>query len=488
MDFDVGIRKELCNGYTKSLFCFWNAIEKLPTFERLRSKEDDNGDQKDDDDDDKEAKKRVVDDVTKLGAQERHCFIEKLIKHIESDNLRILRKIRNRIDKVGVKLPTVEVRYKYLRVEAECEVVHGKPRPTLWNSFKRLISGLTKISGLRLGKAKISLFKDVSGVIMSGRLTLLLGPPGCGKTTLLKVLSVNLDSSLKLTGKVSYNGYKLEEFLPEKTAAYVSQFDKLIPEMTVRETLEFSARCQGVGSRAEIMKEISRKENEAGIVPDPDIDTFMKVSASLVTVHLIDKLAAGDTGSLSVSILQKMSTMSKKLRSHPAFSKLLAQYSQSGYSEGKELNNLILSDLYYHLEGELEGRKISTRPFKELSEYLVDSKVMHNYQNKYDNDFLVTCKDVYMFDPERVRADFGSDLWDYLKWKTSKEITKRMLSHMMEANSMVLLRNSKLAALKSLITVLTIYEKDVSYQTLIAFCCMSKVKFRVCSCFSLVSF
>ncbi|XP_062085681.1 uncharacterized protein LOC133791781 [Humulus lupulus] len=105
-----------------------------------------------------------------------------------------------------------------------------------------------------------------------------------------------------------------------------------------------------------------------------------EVSASLVTVHLIEKLVVGDTGSLSVSILQKMSTMSKKLRSHPAFSELLAQYSQSGYSEGKELNNLILSDLYYHLEGELEGRKIRIGPFKELSEYLVDSKVMHNSQ------------------------------------------------------------------------------------------------------------
>ncbi|XP_062082237.1 uncharacterized protein LOC133788686 isoform X2 [Humulus lupulus] len=210
-----------------------------------------------------------------------------------------------------------------------------------------------------------------------------------------------------------------------------------------------------------------------------------EVSASLVTVHLIEKLAAGDTGSLSVSILQKMSTMSKKLRSHPAFSELLAQYSQSGYSEGTELNNLILSDLYYHLEGELEGRKISTGPFKELSEYLVDSKVMHNYQHKYDNDFLVTCKDVYTFDPERVRADLGSDLWDYLKWKTSKEITKRMLSQMMEANSMVLLRNSKLAALKSLITVLTIYEKDEKNVTLggisneLVLTCMD----HICKCF-----
>ncbi|XP_030503175.2 pleiotropic drug resistance protein 3 isoform X2 [Cannabis sativa] len=244
-------------------------------FERLRSKEDDYGDQKDDNGD-KETVHHYGGDVAKLGAQERHCFIEKIIKHVENDNLQLLTRIRNRIDKVGVKLPTVEVRYKNLRIDAECEVVHGKPLPTLWNSFKSMIFGFTKIPGLGSAKAKISLFNDVSGIIKPGRLTLLLGPPGSGKTTLLKALSANLDSSLKLTGEISYNGYKVEEFVPEKTAAYVSQFDQLIPEMTVRETLDFSARCQGVGSRAEIMKEVSRREKEAGIVPDPDIDTFMK--------------------------------------------------------------------------------------------------------------------------------------------------------------------------------------------------------------------
>lgn len=133
---------------------------------------------------------------------------------------------------------------------------------------------------------------------------------------------------------------------------------------------------------------------------------------------------------------------------------------------------MILSDLYYHLEGELEGREISAGPFKELSEYLVDSKVLNSYQHKYDNEIFVTSKDVYLFDPERLRADLGSDLWDYLNWKTSKAITKIMLCHMMEANSMLLLRHSKLTALKSLITVLTIFKKEVSYQILIAFCCI----------------
>ena len=42
----------------------------------------------------------------------------------------------------------------------------------------------------------------------------------------------------------------MEEFVPQKTSAYISQFDVHIAEMTVRETLDYSARFQGVGSRA----------------------------------------------------------------------------------------------------------------------------------------------------------------------------------------------------------------------------------------------
>jgi hypothetical protein len=74
----------------------WAAIERLPTYDRLRSSLFD----KDDDDTGgtDNTGKQVI-DVTKLGALERHVFIEKLIKHIENDNIRLLRKIRNRIDK-----------------------------------------------------------------------------------------------------------------------------------------------------------------------------------------------------------------------------------------------------------------------------------------------------------------------------------------------------------------------------------------------------
>ncbi|KAG5525525.1 hypothetical protein RHGRI_031986 [Rhododendron griersonianum] len=228
----------------------WAESDRQPTFERLTSSLFDESDGSKVD----VQGKRVV-DVTELGALERQMFVEKLIKYIENDNLRLLQKMRNRVDKVGVELPKVEVRYKNLQVEATCEVVRGKPLPTLWNSLKSIVSCARQYC----------------------RVTLLLGPPGCGKTTLLKALSGNLDKSLKVSGEVFYNGYKLEEFVPQKTSTYVSQHDLHLPEMTVRETLDFSARCQGVGSRAEIMVEVSRREKQAGVVPDPDVHTYMKV-------------------------------------------------------------------------------------------------------------------------------------------------------------------------------------------------------------------
>uniref|UniRef100_A0A0E0HJ07 ABC transporter domain-containing protein n=1 Tax=Oryza nivara TaxID=4536 RepID=A0A0E0HJ07_ORYNI len=139
-----------------------------------------------------------------------------------------------------------------------------------------LKNGLVKLLGLETERAKINVLEDVSGIIKPCRLTLLLGPPGCGKSTLLRALSGKLDKSLKVTGDISYNGYQLDEFVPEKTAAYISQYDLHIPEMTVRETLDFSSRCQGVGRRPKILKEVSARESAAGIIPDADIDIYMK--------------------------------------------------------------------------------------------------------------------------------------------------------------------------------------------------------------------
>ncbi|XP_073525676.1 uncharacterized protein [Phyllobates terribilis] len=248
----------------------WAELQRLPTYQRSRAflfDDEENG---------TNTKGKRVIDVTQLGPLDRHLFVERLLKQIEVDNLRLLRKLRKRIDKAGIKLPCIEVRYDNLCVEAKCKVVDGKPLPTLWNSLKDILSVFTKLVGSRPQEATINIVENVTGLIKPGRLTLLLGPPGCGKTSLLLALSGNMNNSLKVSGDISYNGYKLNELVPQKNSVYVSQYDLHIPEITVRETLEFSARCQGVGSRAEIMIELCRREKQAGIIPDPDIDAYMK--------------------------------------------------------------------------------------------------------------------------------------------------------------------------------------------------------------------
>ena len=53
----------------------------------------------------------------------------------------------------------------------------------------------------------------------------------------------------QVTGSVTYNGYGFHEFVPERTAGYVDQQDTHLAELTVRETFDFGARCQGAGSK-----------------------------------------------------------------------------------------------------------------------------------------------------------------------------------------------------------------------------------------------
>lgn len=59
------------------------------------------------------------------------------------------------------------------------------------------------------------------------------------------------DRSLRcqVSGEVTYNGHTMNEFVPQKTSAYISQHDLHVAEMTVKETLEYSAKSQGIGTR-----------------------------------------------------------------------------------------------------------------------------------------------------------------------------------------------------------------------------------------------
>ncbi|CAA0822386.1 ABC transporter G family member 36 [Striga hermonthica] len=255
----------------------WAALEKLPTYDRLRKtvlksfmETPTNGSLK--------VVHREV-DVRKLDINDRQEFIDRFFKVAEEDNEKFLIKLRDRIDKVGIELPTVEVRFENLTIEADC-FVGDRALPTLPNAARNLAETALGCFGVRMAqKTKLTILKDASGIIKPSRMTLLLGPPSSGKTTLLLALAGKLDPTLKKSGEITYNGHLLNEFVPQKTSAYISQNDVHVGEMTVKETLDFSARCQGVGSRYDLLSELARRERAAGIFPEAEVDLFMKATA-----------------------------------------------------------------------------------------------------------------------------------------------------------------------------------------------------------------
>ncbi|KAJ0405196.1 hypothetical protein ATCC90586_008824 [Pythium insidiosum] len=150
----------------------------------------------------------------------------------------------------GARIPGMEVRFQDVSLIAKV-TVSSAPAPAEegWNG-PSLLTPLKQLARKALAREHV-LHKDVlrnlTGVFRPGRLTLVLGPPGSGKSALLKILSGRfpIDRNITFSGDISYNDMRRHEIrdrLP-RYVAYVDKHDEHYARMTVLETLEFAHRC-----------------------------------------------------------------------------------------------------------------------------------------------------------------------------------------------------------------------------------------------------
>lgn len=92
---------------------------------------------------------------------------------------------------------------------------------------------------------KKEILRDVSGRIASGQLLAIMGPTGCGKTSLLNILAARAPrggaKNASLSGSIKLNSMKRNEQKFRGISAYVLQDDNLYAHLTVLETLQLAA-------------------------------------------------------------------------------------------------------------------------------------------------------------------------------------------------------------------------------------------------------
>ena len=115
-----------------------------------------------------------------------------------------------------------------------------RTRPVIEIYFKDLTLTLK-------GKHK-HLLRRVTGKLMPGRVSAVMGPSGAGKTTFLSALTGKTAAGCNVTGLILVNGKNEPIQSYKKIIGYVPQDDIVHGNLTVEENLRFSARCRYVVS------------------------------------------------------------------------------------------------------------------------------------------------------------------------------------------------------------------------------------------------
>lgn len=143
--------------------------------------------------------------------------------------------------KLGVVFKNLTVK----GVASGATFVHTLPQAILGTFGPDLYSIICKfIPGLRIGGGGElrTLLDDFTGVVRHGEMMMVLGRPGSGCSTFLKVIANDRESYASVEGDVSYSGIPADEARKRYRGevVYNAEDDQHLPTLTVGQTLRFS--------------------------------------------------------------------------------------------------------------------------------------------------------------------------------------------------------------------------------------------------------
>lgn len=169
------------------------------------------------------------------------------------DLQKLLKAFIRRSSSDGIKSRDVGVTFENLTVYGVDQSVAFLP--TVTDILKGPVGG---IIAAREGKARgnRAILDNLTGLVESGEMLLVLGRPGAGCSTFLKTISgTDLDMYKGVDGELEFDGIPQKEMLKHFSSdlVYNPELDTHFPHLTVEQTLDFAISCKTPNTRVDNM-------------------------------------------------------------------------------------------------------------------------------------------------------------------------------------------------------------------------------------------
>ncbi|ORX95994.1 ABC transporter G family protein [Basidiobolus meristosporus CBS 931.73] len=152
--------------------------------------------------------------------------------------------------KEGIKGKRMGVTFRNLTVVGEgADATHISDLTTPFEVIGRWLNPLKWLTKSQRG-TDFNILHDITGFVRDGEMLLVLGRPGSGCTTFLRVIANKRKEYKAVEGALAYGGVQADEFSHYRgESMYVMEEDVHYPTLTVSQTLKFALKTKTPGKR-----------------------------------------------------------------------------------------------------------------------------------------------------------------------------------------------------------------------------------------------